>query len=68
MPDRLGRQIYRPAAVFVTCPIALFRAPNLKRVNSNQTTRRPIARYVKVDAESGEEVAIEDIVKAPPIF
>jgi hypothetical protein len=38
------------------------------KVNFNQINDKTGRSGVKVDAESSEEVAIEDIVKAPSIF
>jgi DNA end-binding protein Ku len=50
----------------VTCPIALFPATSdaekLSFNQINKTTGNRI-RYLKVDAETGEEVATDDIVK-----
>ncbi len=50
----------------VTCPIALFPATSeSEKVRFNQINKKTghRVRYVKVDAETGEEVANEDIVK-----
>jgi len=50
----------------VTCPIALFPATSeSEKVSFNQINKKTghRIRYVKVDAETGEEVANEDIVK-----
>src|SRR5215212_7321604 len=50
----------------VTCPIALFPATSeSEKVGFNQINRKTGHRikYQKVDAETGEEVANEDIVK-----
>src|SRR3954447_12549302 len=50
----------------VTCPIALFPATSdAEKVSFNQINRKTGHRikYVKVDAETGEDVANEDIVK-----
>src|SRR3954449_7671225 len=50
----------------VTCPVALFPATSdTEKVSFNQINRKTGHRikYAKVDAESGEEVAAEDIMK-----
>src|SRR6187200_313118 len=50
----------------VTCPIALFPATSeAEKVSFNQINRKTGNRtkYVKVDAETGEDVSNEDIVK-----
>ena len=50
----------------VTCPIALFPATSeSEKVSFNQTNKKTghRIRYVKVDADTGEEVANEDIAK-----
>src|SRR3569623_1834026 len=50
----------------VTCPIALFPATSeSEKVSFNQINKKTghRIRYVKVDADTGEEVANEDIVK-----
>ncbi|HVX75858.1 MAG TPA: Ku protein [Bradyrhizobium sp.] len=50
----------------VTCPVALYPATSdAEKVSFNQINRKTGHRikYVKVDAETGEEVASEDIVK-----
>ena len=50
----------------VTCPVALFPATSeSEKVSFNQINRKTGHRikYAKVDAESGEEVASEDIMK-----
>jgi DNA end-binding protein Ku len=50
----------------VTCPIALFPATSeSEKVDFNQINKKTghRIRYVKVDADTGEEVANEDIVK-----
>ena len=50
----------------VTCPVALFRATSeTEKVSFNQINRKTSHRikYTKVDAESGEDVAAEDIIK-----
>src|SRR3954447_21529921 len=50
----------------VTCPIALFPATSAaEKVSFNQINRKTghRIRYVKVDAETGEDAANEDIVK-----
>src|SRR3981189_1697843 len=50
----------------VTCPVALYPAPSdSEKISFNQINRNTGHRikYAKVDAETGEEVANEDIVK-----
>src|ERR1700743_2261810 len=50
----------------VTCPVALYPAPSeSEKVSFNQLNRKTGHRikYAKVDADTGEEVANEDIVK-----
>src|ERR1700739_1037863 len=50
----------------VTCPVALYPATSdTEKVSFNQTTRKTGHRikYAKVDADTGEEVANEDIMK-----
>jgi DNA end-binding protein Ku len=50
----------------VTCPIALFPATSeSEKINFNQINKRTgnRVRYVKVDADTGEEVPPEDIIK-----
>src|SRR6478736_4854906 len=50
----------------VTCPVALYPATSdTEKVSFNQINRKTGHRikYAKVDAESGEEVAAEDIIK-----
>ena len=50
----------------VTCPVALFPATSeSEKVSFNQINKKTGHRikYAKVDAETGEEVANEDIVK-----
>src|SRR3977135_262865 len=50
----------------VTCPVALYPATSdSEKISCNQINRNPGHRikYAKVDAETGEEVANEDIVK-----
>ena len=50
----------------VTCPVALYSAASdTEKVSFNQLNRRTGHRikYAKVDADTGEEVAAEDIVK-----
>ena len=50
----------------VTCPVALFPATSeSEKVSFNQINKKTVHRikYAKVDAETGEEVANEDIVK-----
>jgi DNA end-binding protein Ku len=51
----------------VTCPVALYPATSeSEKVSFNQLNRKTGHRikYAKVDADTGEEVANEDIVKA----
>jgi DNA end-binding protein Ku len=50
----------------VTCPVALFPATSdSEKISFNQINRSTGQRikYVKVDAETGEEVLAEDIMK-----
>src|SRR6202165_5453679 len=50
----------------VTCPVALYPATSdTEKVSFNQINRKPGHRikYAKVDADTGEEVASEDIMK-----
>jgi DNA end-binding protein Ku len=50
----------------VTCPIALFPATSeSEKISFNQINRKTghRIRYLKVDAETGEEVSNEDIIK-----
>jgi len=50
----------------VTCPVALFPATSeTEKVSFNHINRKTGHRikYTKVDAESGEDVAAEDIIK-----
>ena len=50
----------------VTCPVALYSAASdTEKLSFNQLNRRTGHRikYAKVDADTGEEVAAEDIVK-----
>jgi DNA end-binding protein Ku len=50
----------------VTCPVALYPATSdTEKVSFNQINRKTGHRikYVKIDAESGEEVAADDIIK-----
>jgi DNA end-binding protein Ku len=50
----------------VTCPVALYPAtPESEKISFNQLNRKTGHRikYLKVDADTGEEVANEDIVK-----
>src|SRR3984957_17273352 len=50
----------------VTCPVALYPAPSgSEKISFNQLNRKTGHRikYAKVDADTGEEVANEDIVK-----
>src|SRR6201990_2081866 len=51
----------------VTCPIALFPATSeSEKISFNQINKKTghRIRYLKVDAETGEEVSNEDIIKA----
>src|SRR6476661_10007118 len=50
----------------VTCPIALFPATSeSEKISFNQINKKTghRIRYLKVDAETGEEVSNEDIIK-----
>jgi DNA end-binding protein Ku len=50
----------------VTCPVALYPATSdTEKISFNQINRKTGHRinYAKVDADTGEEVAAEDIVK-----
>jgi DNA end-binding protein Ku len=50
----------------VTCPIALFPATSeFEKISFNQINKKTghRIRYLKVDADTGEEVANEDIIK-----
>jgi DNA end-binding protein Ku len=50
----------------VTCPIALFPATSeSEKISFNQINKKTghRIRYLKVDADTGEEVANEDIIK-----
>lgn len=50
----------------VTCPVALYPATSeSEKISFNQLNRKTghRIRYLKVDADTGEEVANEDIVK-----
>src|SRR6202000_1596378 len=50
----------------VTCPVALYPAPSdTEKVSFNKITRKTGHRikYAKVDADTGEEVAADDIMK-----
>ena len=50
----------------VTCPVALFPATSdAEKISFNQINRKTGHRikYIKVDAETGEEVASDDIMK-----
>jgi DNA end-binding protein Ku len=50
----------------VTCPVALYQATSdSEKISFNQLNRKTghRIRYTKVDADTGEEVANEDIVK-----
>ncbi|SDJ58941.1 DNA end-binding protein Ku [Bradyrhizobium sp. Rc2d] len=54
----------------VTCPIALFPATSeSEKISFNQINKKTgyRIRYLKVDAESGDEVSNEDIVKGYPV-
>ena len=54
----------------VTCPIALFPATSeSEKISFNQINKKTghRIRYLKVDAESGEEVPSEDIIKGYPV-
>jgi DNA end-binding protein Ku len=54
----------------VTCPIALFPATSeSEKISFNQINKKTgqRIRYLKVDADSGEEVPAEDIIKGYPI-
>ena len=54
----------------VTCPVALYPATSeSEKISFNQLNRRTGHRikYLKVDADTGEEVSNEDIVKAYPL-
>jgi DNA end-binding protein Ku len=54
----------------VTCPVALYPATSeSEKISFNQLNRRTGHRikYLKVDADTGEEVPNEDIVKAYPL-
>lgn len=54
----------------VTCPVALYPATSdADKVSFNQINKNTghRVRYLKVDAESGEEVANDDIIKGYPI-
>jgi DNA end-binding protein Ku len=54
----------------VTCPIALFPATSeSEKISFNQINKKTghRIRYLKVDAETGEEVSNEDIVKGYPV-
>jgi len=51
----------------VTCPVALFPATSeSEKISFNQINKKTghRIRYLKVDAETGEEVSNEDIIKA----
>ena len=55
-----------PAPFLVTCPVALYPATSeTEKISFNQLNRKTGHRikYAKVDADTGEEVANEDIVK-----
>jgi DNA end-binding protein Ku len=57
---------FSEAVSLVTCPVALFPATSeTEKVSFNQINRKTGHRikYTKVDAESGEDVASEDIIK-----
>jgi DNA end-binding protein Ku len=49
----------------VTCPIALFRDTGSEKISFNQINKKTSnrIRYLKVDAETGDEVSSEDIIK-----
>jgi DNA end-binding protein Ku len=49
----------------VTCPIALFPATS-EKISFNQINKKTgnRIRHLKIDAETGEEVTSEDIIKA----
>ncbi|WFU39018.1 Ku protein [Bradyrhizobium sp. CB82] len=54
----------------VTCPIALFPATSeSEKISFNQINKKTghRIRYLKVDAETGEEISNEDIVKGYPV-
>jgi len=54
----------------VTCPVALFPATSdSEKISFNQINKRTghRIRYLRVDAESGEEVPSEEIVKGYPV-
>ena len=54
----------------VTCPVALYPATSdAEKISFNQINKKTghRIRYVRVDAETGEEVANEDIVKGYPV-
>ncbi|MEZ2147941.1 Ku protein [Bradyrhizobium sp. DN5] len=54
----------------VTCPIALFPATSeSEKISFNQINKKTgyRIRYLKVDAETGDEVSNEDIVKGYPV-
>jgi DNA end-binding protein Ku len=54
----------------VTCPVALYPATSdADKVSFNQINKNTgyRIRYLKVDAESGDEVESEDIIKGYPI-
>ena len=63
-PTRTGKAFLRLS--LVTCPIALYPATSeSEKISFNQLNRKTGHRikYAKVDADTGEEVANEDIVK-----
>src|ERR1700743_1264078 len=65
MAPRAHWKGFRPLSL-VTCPVALYPATSdTEKVSFNQINRKTGHRikYVKVDADSGEEVASEDIMK-----
>jgi len=54
----------------VTCPVALYPATSdAEKISFNQINKNTghRIRYVRVDAETGEEVANEDIIKGYPV-
>jgi DNA end-binding protein Ku len=60
-----SRELERFFAAFVTCPVALYPATSeADKISFNQINKNTGHRikYLKVDADTGEEVASEDIV------
>jgi DNA end-binding protein Ku len=54
----------------VTCPVALYPATSdAEKISFNQINKKTghRVRYLRVDAETGEEVANEDIIKGYPV-